>query len=155
MRKRLAITLSAVMAGLALASASVASPVPRLVIPRLGMNAVVVSSLSRGPIFWPGIPGRPGEGRTVAIAGHDVTPIPGFDGHGPFRYLTSVRLGDRITVVWRGRRHVYRVTSIAVVPAWASDLADDLGHERLLLSTCTPPGESAHRLLVRALPVAP
>src|SRR5581483_1272841 len=51
-----------------------ASSLARIEIPRIGLDAPlgVVPNLDRGPGFYPDT-SRPGDGRTVAIAGHRTT----------------------------------------------------------------------------------
>jgi sortase A len=117
-----------------------------LIIPRLHLAASVGSSLAVGPVFYPQT-ARPGTAATIAIAGHRTTHT-----H-PFWALNELRKGDQIVVLWHRRRHTYRVTSIEVVAPtdWAA--VGNVGHERLILSTCTPRFSAAERLLVVALPV--
>jgi sortase A len=117
-----------------------------LIIPRLHLDASVGSSLAVGPAFYPRT-ARPGTAATIAIAGHRTTHT-----H-PFWALDELRKDDRIVVVWHGQRHAYRVTDTEVVAPtdWAA--VRDVGHERLILSTCTPRFSAAERLLVVALPV--
>jgi sortase A len=120
---------------------------PRLSIPRLHLRSRVFSAaqLNRGPAWWP-VTGRPGGGDTVAIAGHRTTHT-----H-PFYYLERLRAGDAIYVTYRGRAYRYRVASTRVIPASNEHIADAVGHERLLLSACTPRGSAAYRLVVEARP---
>jgi LPXTG-site transpeptidase (sortase) family protein len=106
------------------------------------------SQLDRGPAWWP-ITGRPGGGDTVAIAGHRTT-------HSrPFYFLERLQRGDRIQIAYRGRSYVYRVSRSRVITSANMHIADAVGHERLLLTACTPRGSAAFRLVVEALPVLP
>jgi len=117
----------------------------RLIIPRLRLDDAVGLDLAYGPAFYPGS-AYPGTPYTIAIAGHRTTHT-----H-PFWALNELQRGNRVILVWHGRRYVYRVTSTRVVAAtdWAA--VADVGHERLILSTCTPRYSAAERLLVIALP---
>ena len=115
--------------------------------PRLHLKSRIFDSahLNRGPAWWP-ITGRPGGGDTIAIAGHRTT-------HSrPFYFLERVQRGDRIHVVYRGRIYVYRVSRSRVFSSANLHIADAVGHERLLLSACTPRGSAEFRLVVEALP---
>jgi len=117
-----------------------------LSIPAIGVRTVVrlgtgEAVLARGPGFYSGT-GRPGCGCTIAIAGHRVTPVPGFDGHGPFRNLDRVRRGSVITL---GTAR-YRVTGFRTVRPGDTSALAEVGHERLVLTTCTPPGSDTFRL---------
>lgn len=103
------------------------------------------SQLDRGPAWWP-ITGRPGGGDTIAVAGHRTT-------HSrPFYFLERLRRGDRIHIAYRGRTYVYRVSRSRVLSSRDLHIADAVGHERLLLSACTPRGSAQFRLVVEALP---
>jgi hypothetical protein len=65
-------------------------------------------ALATGPVWDLSHPARPGEGETMVIDGHDVTPVPGYDGHGPFYRLYLLRPGDLATIRWKGVRYTYR-----------------------------------------------
>jgi LPXTG-site transpeptidase (sortase) family protein len=153
--RRVSLTLTALLGlTLALAGTAVAhsNPNPTVSIPAIGVHAVIGDSLAHGPVYWPSV-GRPGQGTTVAIAGHDVTPVPGFNGHGPFHDINDLRKGDRIYVSRDGKRHAYRVTGNRVMPATDLHIADLTHYERLLLTTCWPRGSSQYRFVVYARPV--
>jgi hypothetical protein len=64
--------------------------------------------LARGPIWDLGWPGRPGDGLTMVIDAHDVTPVPGYGAHGPFYRLSTIKPGDLATIRWKGVRRTYR-----------------------------------------------
>jgi LPXTG-site transpeptidase (sortase) family protein len=148
--RRVSLTLVLVaLVGLTFASSAGAATIA---IPKIGVHALIGESLDRGPIYWPQV-GRPGQGTTVAIAGHDVTPVAGFNGHGPFHDIDRLTSGDRIQVTTHGKRHLYRVTGRRVLSARNLHIADLTRHERLLLTTCWPRGSSVYRLVVYALPV--
>jgi len=152
--RRVSLTLIVVL-GLTLAFAATAgahrAETQTVSIPSIGISAVIGDSLAHGPVYWPSV-GRPGQGTTVALAGHDITPVPGFDGHGPFHDIDRLRKGDRIYVSSNGTRHGYRVTGSRVIPATDLHIADLTRHERLLLTTCWPRGSSQYRLVVYARP---
>jgi LPXTG-site transpeptidase (sortase) family protein len=118
-----------------------------LSIPRLHLKSRVfqASELNLGPAWWP-VTGRPGGSDTVAIAGHRTTHT-----H-PFYYLERLRPGDAVYVTYRGHAYRYRVTKSRVLPSSDQHMADAVGHERLLLSACTPRGSAAFRLVVEARP---
>ena len=119
----------------------------RISIPRLHLKTRVFSpaDLDSGPAWWP-VTGRPGDGDTVAVAGHRTTHT-----H-PFYYLDRLRVGDPIYITYHGRAYRYRVARSRVIPATDMHIADAVGHERLLLSACTPRGSAAFRLVVEARP---
>jgi sortase A len=129
-------------AGTAHASAATA----RLIIPRLHLDDPVRSNLADGPAFYPQS-ASPGTPYTVAIAGHRTTHT-----H-PFWALNELRRGNLIILIWLGRRYVYRVSGTRIVEPTDWSAVKDVGHERLILSTCNPRFSAAQRLLVIALPV--
>lgn len=137
--------------------AALYAPAPVLAIPAMHLRATVgrdtaEATLARGPGFYQGT-GQPGCDCTIAIAGHRVTPVPGFEGHGPFRWLSLLKRGARITLRAGGRTYAYAVSGSRIVSPLDTTPLDDVGHERLVLSTCTPPGSSTYRLIVYALPL--
>lgn len=145
-RIRLAIvaTLATLLGAAGVATAAPAPP--QLIIPRLGLHTAIGSNLAYGPAFYP-TSARPGTPYTIAIAGHRTTHT-----H-PFWALNTLRRNDRIIVVWHGTRHVYRVTGMMAVKPTDWNAVRDVGHERLILSTCTPRFTALERLIVIALPV--
>jgi hypothetical protein len=64
--------------------------------------------LARGPIWDPYYQARPGQGKTMVMDGHDVTPVPGYGAHGPFYRLYKLRPGDLATIKWNGVTYTYR-----------------------------------------------
>jgi hypothetical protein len=66
------------------------------------------SYLARGPIWDQDFNARPGQGRSIVVRGHDVTPVPGYHGHGPFHDLPSMRRGDLATISRCGIAYTYR-----------------------------------------------
>jgi LPXTG-site transpeptidase (sortase) family protein len=150
----LAVITGAIVLGLTFAlpaGAARSSTAQTISIPGIGVDAAIGQSLDRGPVFWP-LVGRPGQGTTIAIAGHDITPVPGFHGHGPFHDIDELRRGDRIHVTWHGTSHTYTVTGHRIIPSTNLHIADLTRHERLLLTTCWPRGSSAYRFVVYARP---
>jgi len=153
---RVSLITVAVVLGLAFALPSSAAG-PRsgkkqsISIPRLGVTATIGTSLERGAIYWDRV-GRPGQGTTVAVAAHNVTPVPGFHGHGPFHDINQLRKGDLIAVARAGKHYAYRVTGRRVISSANMHIADLTRYERLLLTTCWPRGSSRYRLVVYARP---
>jgi hypothetical protein len=64
--------------------------------------------LARGPIWDLGFPGRPGDGVTMVIDAHDVTPVPGYGAHGPFYRLNTIKPGQLAKIKWHGVVYTYR-----------------------------------------------
>jgi sortase A len=120
----------------------------RIVIPRIGISAVVVEGTRRPDLdSGPGhyrITSSPGRGRTVAIAGHRTT----FGAW--FRHIDALRPGDAITVEMPYGAYRYRVTGHRVVRAHDWSIVADRGFDRLVLSTCHPLYSASHRWVVFA-----
>lgn len=121
----------------------------RLRAPAMGDLDVVVlqgtdtASLQKGPGHFPETP-FPGQGGTVAIAGHRTT-------YGaPFNEAESMQPGDRISLEMPYATIVYRVQKTEIVDPTDVGVVDYVGYERLVLSTCHPLYSAAQRLIVFA-----
>jgi LPXTG-site transpeptidase (sortase) family protein len=152
--RRASLIIAAALVGLTFvlsATAARSSARDVITIPKIGVTAKIGAGLSRGAIYWQRV-GRPGQGTTIAIAAHDITPVQGFRGHGPFHDINRLARGDKVTVTHAGRRYAYRVTGRRVLPSTNMHIADLTRYERLLLTTCWPRGSSKYRLVVYARP---
>lgn len=135
----------------------------RLQIPAIGVDVVVVqgttpAALAAGAGHYVNSP-LPGEAGNVAIAGHRTT-------YGrPFNRLDEVRPGDRVVLITPFARYIYAaVGPFAGHPNPWPVLPTDVGvvsqtgplatGHWLTLTTCTPKGSAAQRLILRAMLVA-
>lgn len=66
------------------------------------------ADLARGPIWDLGWAARPGDGLTMVIDAHDVTPVPGYGAHGPFYRLYTIKPGQLAKIKWHGVWRTYR-----------------------------------------------
>lgn len=118
-----------------------------------GDASVYLKELQRGVGHLRGS-ARPGERGNVFLFGHSSLPLPfrRNDYATVFSNLGKLKVGDTITVEFGGRRFLYRVSQLRVVPAESQieELKDD--REKLILLTCFPPGLLTERLVVTALP---
>ena len=125
----------------------------RIVIRRLGLNMVVVegtseSDLRKGPGHYNKASGEatalPGEGQTIAIAGHRTTYL-----H-PFRHIDSLRTGDNIylQMPYGVFRYVVYGHRIVVSTDWS--ILKPRPFEQLVLSACHPLYSATHRYVVFA-----
>jgi sortase (surface protein transpeptidase) len=145
--------LLSLLAALALAAAALA-PVagaqqsgyysPLIVIPALGVHQDAQRTLATGPIVYYD---NQATG-TIGIAGHNVTPVAGYNGHGPFHFLKFMKVGEDVYV-----NHVhYRVVrKITALPTEAKQLLNFRG---VVLSACYPDHSAAYRTVVFAAPVS-
>lgn len=128
-------------------------PVGRLVVPRLGLRAIVVlgtdaASLQKGPGLHPGT-GLPGQGRLIYVAGHRTT-------YGaPFSDIDALRPGDPIVLELPYGTFRYRVTGHRIVPATELSVLRSRGREELALQACWPRFFASHRYLAYARPIRP
>ena len=123
----------------------------RIVIPRMGLNMVVVngtdaSTLKKGPGRDPRT-FMPGQGELVYIAGHRTTYS------APFSDIDDLRRGDRVTVRVPYATFVYRVTGHVIVPATDIGRLRSRGREVLALQACHPRFFASHSYIVYAQPV--
>jgi sortase A len=129
-------------------TAGVGQPIGRIVIPRLGLNMILVNgtdeaSLERGP-------GRylhsymPGQNRLVYVAGHRTTYL------APFSHIDAIRPGDRITLEMPYGTFTYRAARHVIVPATDLAVLRSPKHEVLALQACNPRFFATQRYIVYA-----
>jgi sortase A len=138
----------AVLAAHTRATTKPGDPLGRLAIPRIGSNFVFVSgtgteTLKKGPGHYADTP-LPGEGGTVAIAGHRTTYA------APFRRLDRLRRGDAITLVMPYGWFIYGVEGTRIVSPSNTSVLKPGGHNKLVLTTCTPEFSAKQRIVVNA-----
>jgi sortase A len=120
----------------------------RLEIAKLGVVYDVIQGtqtgdLERGPGHY-AYTGLPGQGRTVAIAGHRTTYL------APFRNLNELHRGDRIVLQMPYGRFTYVVQGQRIVSPDAWWITRNVGYERLVLSACNPLYSASQRIAVFA-----
>lgn len=126
-----------------------AQPLTRITIPAMGTDTIVVEgtslrALNTGAGHYPNTP-LPGQPGNVAIAGHRTT-------YGkPFADLDVLKPGDKIFLETPFAKYTYRVSRAPWVtsPTDWSVVAPAPG-SLLTLTTCTPKGSAAQRLIARA-----
>ena len=100
-------------------------------------------SLRKGPGHFPKTE-WPGEGKTVAVAGHRTT-------YGaPFKTIDKLERGDEIVLEMPYARFVYRVEREQIVNPDATWVTRDEKDERLVLTACHPLYSAAQRWAVFA-----
>lgn len=120
----------------------------RLIIPRMELDVAVVkghsrANLKRGPA-WVDYTSLPSSTGTVGISGHRTT-------YGaPFRTIDELAAGDTIDLYSPFRRYRYRVDRVFSVTPDRTDVFDDVGAPRLVLTACHPPYSARYRLIVIA-----
>jgi sortase A len=97
------------------------------------------ASLQKGPGHYPETR-FPGQGGTVAIAGHRTTYL------APFRHLDQLEPGDEIEIEMPYANFAYRVQKTRVVDDSAVDIIHEAGYERLVLTACHPLYSAAQRI---------
>ncbi len=125
-------------------------------IPHLGIDNAYVSTLDNNVnlhlVHFPGTALPPNKGN-AAIFGHSTLPQ-WFDQHNPhaiFATALDTKIGDPIIVTVGNKSYNYTVVSMTIVPAEdTSYLAQDSDGSYLSLITCTPPGTTWKRLVIKA-----
>jgi LPXTG-site transpeptidase (sortase) family protein len=126
----------------------VGEPVAKLVIPRLGLERVILegtdrSVLRKAPAHVPGSP-LPGEEGNAMIRGHRLL------WSGPFRDLDKLGLGTEIHVQTLAGTSVYLVAGVFRQDGRRVDLFEDTSLPYLTLVTSDPPLRANGSLVVRA-----
>jgi sortase A len=118
-------------------------------IPRIGRHDAVVQgtdtdSLRKGPGHYPAT-SFPGQGGTVAIAGHRTT-------YGaPFNQIDKLKPGDEIILEMPYGKFTYAVKDTKIVDPTELSVVDRVpGPEQLVLSACHPLYSAAQRIIVFA-----
>jgi len=122
----------------------------RLQIPAIGVDVVVVEgtteeALKAGAGHYPSTP-LPCEMGDVAIAGHRTT-------YGrPFADVDRLKAGDRITLSTPMGTCTYSVSQapFVVLPTDTAVVDNTPGQYTLTLTSCTPKGSAAYRIVVKA-----
>jgi sortase A len=129
-------------------TAGVGQPIGRIVIPRLGLNMILVNGTSEGALRRG--PGRdlrtymPGQNRLVYIAGHRTTYL------APFSHIDQIRPDDPITLEMPYATFRYRAVRHVIVPADDLAVLRSPRHELLALQACHPRFFATHRYIVYA-----
>jgi sortase A len=113
---------------------------------RLGFAGVVVegtdtASLQKGPGHYPDTD-FPGQGDTVAIAGHRTTYL------APFHNINRLRRGDLIVLRMPYATFTYEVQFHRIVDPSDVGIVRKVGHERLVMTACHPLYSAAQRYAV-------
>ena len=133
-----------VLAGRFAERAPTGEAIGRIRIPSIDLDVVAVegtdtASLQKGPGHYPETR-FPGQGGTVAIAGHRTTYL------APFRHLDQLEPGDEIEIEMPYANFAYRVQKTRVVDDSAVDIIHEAGYERLVLTACHPLYSAAQRI---------
>lgn len=137
------------------------SPITRLSIPVLGINAVVkyvpfdgmtwlIAGLQQ-EVAWMGNTSWPGLGSNTALAGH-VTLRTGADG--PFRYLDELKADDQVFVYTDENMYTYRVQDMREVDQTDMSVVKPTDNSILTLITCSEWDSSSETYLKRLIVVS-
>lgn len=137
-----------------------------LVVPKINAKAKVVpnvhpgskeeytAALKQGVAHAAGT-SLPGENGTVFIFSHSTNADYNVERfNAVFYLLKNLQAGDKVIVFYNGLKYTYQVTDKQTVEAKDTNLlVDEKTEEKLVLSTCWPPGTSLKRLIIIAKPV--
>ena len=120
----------------------------RIRIPGIGANFVFfegtdTATLQQGPGHY-GVTPLPGEGGTVAIAGHRTTYL------APFRKINEIADGDEIRLEMPYGTFNYVVEKHEIVDPEDTQVINPVGYDRLVLTACHPLYSAAQRWVVFA-----
>lgn len=128
---------------------AVGDGIARLVVPRLGLDAIVVeleglddtANLKRGPGHIPGT-AYPGQEGNCVISGHRTT-------YGaPFRHLEELEAGDEIFLETAEARYTYLVFDKRIVLPTDLTVLEQEGEPRVTLTACHPWYSASRRIVV-------
>src|SRR4051812_23192173 len=137
------------LAGLAESRAQTGHAIGTIRIPKIGASYAVVQgtdtvSLRKGPGHYPDT-SFPGQGGTVAIAGHRTTYL------APFNQVDKLKRGDEIVLDMPYGKFTYAVDKTKIVEPTELSVVDRVpGPEQLVLSACHPLYSASHRIIVFA-----
>lgn len=108
-----------------------------------GLNMVFVqgtdeSSLELGPGHYPET-AMPGQGKTVAIAGHRTTYL------APFRHIDQIENGDKIRIEMPYAAFTYVAQRHEIVDPSDVGILKPVGFDELVMTACHPPYSASHR----------
>jgi sortase A len=120
----------------------------RIKIPSIDLDMVFVqgtdtASLQKGPGHYPST-AFPGQGKTIAIAGHRTTYL------APFNDIDDIDDGDEIELEMPYGTLTYTVQKHRVVDPDDVWVIKNRGYERLVLSACHPKYSAAQRYIIFA-----
>lgn len=125
--------------------------VAHLTVPRIGMQSYPVrfgiglDVLAVGPGVYPGA-AEPGDGN-FSLAGHRVTPVGPWD-HGPFRYINTLRHGDRAKVLYKGKTYTYAFVRTLIINPLNTHVLQDHRAD-MTFTACHPPGSATERIVAQ------
>lgn len=123
----------------------------RLVVPTMMLDAPInegktLHTLTKGLWRLP-YTSNPAAGGNMVIVGHRFTYT---NPRGIFYFLNKVMVGDHIGVFWQGKRYLYDVSKVEVVPPTDLAVEAPTSQPELTLYTCTPLWWPKDRLVVVA-----
>ena len=117
-------------------------------VPSVDIDFVVIqgtdtADLQKGPGHYP-TSALPGQGKTVAIAGHRTTYL------APFRDIADIGTGDEVELEMPYGKFTYEVTKTDIVDPEDVGVVENTGVERVVLTACHPLYSAAQRYVVTA-----
>lgn len=139
---------------------------PTLVVPKIGVTAPIVfvnsivesdiqEGLRSGVVHYAGT-AEPGKVGNSFITGHSSNY---WWEKGGFNYvfanLEKMAVGDQAKIYYNGNKYLYQISEIKVVEPTDLSVLDQTSKPTMTLMTCTPPGTSWKRLIVKFDQIAP
>ena len=128
------------------------APTPEKVIGRLRIpkfdvdeplgEGITLTSLNRGPGWWPGT-ALPGQLGNLVVGGHRTTYSK------PFSRIDELVEGDEVIFAMPDRDYVYQVRGVIVVPEDRIGIAGQTYNHVATLFACHPKGSATHRVVAK------
>lgn len=125
----------------------------RLVIPALQLDQEIYegrysNTLSKGLWRRPHT-STPDQGGNTVIAGHRFM----HSKPGVLFHLDKLKEGERFSLYWQGKEHLYQVSSVKIVSPLALEVEHQTKEPLLTIYTCTPLWTAKQRLVIQATPL--
>lgn len=147
-------------------AAEIVGPENVIIIPKINVNAplifidtteekAVLTALQNGVVHYAGT-AKPGDNGNAVFFGHSSNDV-WEKGNYKFVFvlLEKLSVGDTYEIHYQSRKYVYQVESTAVVAPTDLSVLNQTMLPYSTLITCTPPGTSWKRFIVKAKQIAP
>jgi sortase A len=126
-------------------------PDNRVIIPKIGVSAPIIESisdnyaLSRGAWRLPK-GSTPDKGGNTVITGHRFKYLP--PNNLTFYLLNKLAVGDIVSLIWENKEYDYKIKEAKIVPATEISILNPSEKSILTLFTCDPIWSEKNRLVV-------
>jgi sortase A len=115
--------------------------IPKIGVAKTMYAGITLTTLDRGPGYWPGT-AMPGHRGNTVVGGHRTSKDK------PFRHIDQLTADDEVIFTTPEGRFVYRVTSTEIVTPDAMWIVDQTDGFTATLFACHPVGSTRERIVV-------